>query len=201
MNFPFLNKLFFSGTLRGSVYVHRCRRSLRIVKKLTLSTLCVNTLQISANRMYFAASDNGGNVFVWNFQTFETVFQWEEKEICKTLIAWHPWKESYLIVGKLIWQNYTSFEWVSCDLMHCQGVQKCETFCFKFQSTKYSSETPLKTYNIHSNEIASEYMPNRCKNQNDDRLLQSNRFAMSLRFYFIQSEIRWACSRRYNIRG
>lgn len=92
--------------LSGNVFIHkRNSSSFKIIENLTCSTHCVNILQLSANQIFLAASDDGGNVFVWNFKTFETVFHWSENNSTKALIAWHPWKESYLIICKLFRQK------------------------------------------------------------------------------------------------
>lgn len=101
--------MIFSGMLCGDVYVHKCSSSFEIVKKLTCSKHCVNIVQFSTNQTFLAASDDGGNVFVWNFQTFEIVFHWTKKSAIKALIAWHPWKESYLVICKLMPSFYLLF--------------------------------------------------------------------------------------------
>ncbi|XP_037025432.1 protein cortex [Bradysia coprophila] len=93
------NSFIVSGTLSGNVYVHNCSISLRILKTLVCAKLCINTVQISANQMFLSAADKGGNVFVWNMQTYESVFKWSEKGVNRALIAWHPWKETYLIIA------------------------------------------------------------------------------------------------------
>lgn len=99
--------------LCGNVYVHETSSSFGVIKKLACSKHCVNTLQLSTNQLFLAAADDGGNVFVWNFKSFETVFQWTEKGNPKALIAWHPWKESYLIICKLLCQFFDLFiAWV-----------------------------------------------------------------------------------------
>lgn len=83
--------------LLGNIYVFKCGPTLKVVQKITMSDHCVKSLQLSSNETFLAASDDGGNVFVWNFNTFEIVYKWEEKENT-ALIAWHPWEETYLII-------------------------------------------------------------------------------------------------------
>lgn len=83
--------------LHGNIYVFKCGPTLKVARKLTVSEHCVRSLQLSSNETFLAASDDGGNVLVWNVNTFEVVFKWEEKDNPAS-IAWHPWEESYLII-------------------------------------------------------------------------------------------------------
>ncbi|KAG4065287.1 hypothetical protein HA402_012729 [Bradysia odoriphaga] len=93
------NSFIVSGMLSGNVYIHNCSLSLKILKTLVCAQLCINTIQISANQTFLSAADKGGNVFVWNMRTYESVFKLSEKDVNRALIAWHPWKENYLIIA------------------------------------------------------------------------------------------------------
>lgn len=95
--------LFFSGTLSGNVYIHKCSISLKILKKLTCTQRAITSVQLSANQMFLSAAERGGNVCVWNTNTYEIVYRqkWSNAEVKRSLTAWHPWKENYLIIGTL----------------------------------------------------------------------------------------------------
>lgn len=95
--------LFFSGTLSGNVYIHKCSVSLKILKKLTCTQRAITSVQLSANQMFLSAAERGGNVCVWNTKTYEVVYRqkWSNVEVKRSLTAWHPWKENYLIIGTL----------------------------------------------------------------------------------------------------
>lgn len=86
--------------VHGNVHIHKFNLSLEIVTTLPFTKYCVKDIQLSANQTFLAASDDEGNIYVWNFETFELVFHWTEKNMVKALIAWHPWKETYLIICK-----------------------------------------------------------------------------------------------------
>ncbi|KAJ6646322.1 Protein cortex [Pseudolycoriella hygida] len=91
-----------SGMLLGKVYVHKNKCSLDVMKTLECSKYCIKNLRYSKDQKYLAASDDAGNVYVWNFNNFEMVFHWKGSKHRSALIAWHPWKVSYLIISNKI---------------------------------------------------------------------------------------------------
>lgn len=81
----------------GLIYVHRFP-SLHPQVVLKMHKDCVLDIQLSMNQKYFASCDVTGFVLVWYTNTFHPFVKCLESS--EALIAWHPWKEDDLIVGR-----------------------------------------------------------------------------------------------------
>lgn len=92
-----LINLFFSGMSCGSIYVHDFPLVDSTVV-LRIHNDCVLDIQLSTNQKYFASCDVTGFVLIWYTNTFTVFIKCMESS--EVLIAWHPWKEDDLMVGK-----------------------------------------------------------------------------------------------------
>lgn len=88
----------FSGMSNGQIYVHNYP-ALTVRMLLKMHTDTIVDIQFSMKQTYMASCDVSGYVLVWHTKTFKPFIKCVES--CESLIAWHPWKEDNIIVGKL----------------------------------------------------------------------------------------------------
>lgn len=123
----FVNPISFSGMWCGAIYVHNFP-SLDPHVVLKMHTDCVLDIQLSMNQKYFASCDSTGFVLVWYTKTFTAFVKCYEAS--EALIAWHPWKEDDLIIGRykftfiLNQRPISSFQF---KLLHCLEKFDCST--------------------------------------------------------------------------
>lgn len=110
----------FSGRSNGDIIVHEST-SLETISILNAHSDVITDLKFSNNRKYFASCDVSGHTFIWVWSTLKPIINCNDKNEC--IIAWHPWKEEYIVVGaycrysalfalflNLIDRNYSSGE-------------------------------------------------------------------------------------------
>lgn len=55
-------------------------------------------IKISVNRKYLATCEMDGYVLIWRWQSFRPIIKC--LDVAECLVAFHPWKEDDLIIGK-----------------------------------------------------------------------------------------------------
>ncbi|XP_055857164.1 protein cortex [Episyrphus balteatus] len=92
-------KIIACGTSFGSVWVF-CVPALNVIKVLKNHHQPVFMIKISPNMRFLATSDIEGNIYVYNWPSYEVHVVCRSKRKLRVVIDWHPWNGTDLAISE-----------------------------------------------------------------------------------------------------